>query len=116
MALALINNMKPEFKQFDIKLNRKEFLIERDGLRVISKSISGSSEDYYDFEELPHRRGYGIVVLSNKNNIRSSIEDADWKEISFMSTNGAYNLRTDLINQAFQFSLDKNMKLMYNIH
>ena len=71
---------------------------------------------YYDFEELPHRRGYGIVVLSNKNNIRSSIEDADWKEISFMSTNGAYNLRTDLINQAFQFSLDKNMKLMYNIH
>jgi hypothetical protein len=41
-----------EFKQFDLKLNRKKFTIEKDGLRAISKSISGSSEDYYDFEDI----------------------------------------------------------------
>lgn len=40
------------FKQIDLKLNRKEFIIEKDGLRVISKSISGRSEDYYDFEDI----------------------------------------------------------------
>ena len=41
-----------KFKQFDIKLNRKEFIIEKDGMRVLSKSLSGSSEDYYDFEDI----------------------------------------------------------------
>lgn len=40
------------FKQFDLKFNRKEFIIEDDGLRVISKSLSGRSEDFYDFIDI----------------------------------------------------------------
>ena len=54
---------------------------------------------YYDFEKLPQRRGYGIVVLSNKDHINSIIEKTNWSDVSFASTNGAYNLRFDLIEK-----------------
>tara|TARA_Y100000310_G_scaffold32520_1_gene30802 strand:+ start:1536 stop:1754 length:219 start_codon:yes stop_codon:yes gene_type:complete len=54
---------------------------------------------YDDFEKLPQRRGYGIVVLSNKNHINSIIEKTNWSDVSFISTNGAYNLRFDLIEK-----------------
>lgn len=43
------------FKQLDIKLNRKEFIIEKDGLRVISKSIGSQSEEYVDFEDIGNK-------------------------------------------------------------
>lgn len=55
---------------------------------------------YYNFEELPQRRGYGIVVLSNK--VKSVIEKTDWSNVSFISTNGAYNLRVDLIEKGIR--------------
>jgi hypothetical protein len=61
---------------------------------------------YYDFEELPQRRGYGIIVLSNK--IKSIIEKTNWSEVSFISTNGAYNLRVDLIEKGIV-----NKKVLY---
>ena len=44
---------------------------------------------YSNFEELPQRRGNGIVVLSNKDRMSSIIEKVDWVEASFVSTNGA---------------------------
>lgn len=52
---------------------------------------------YYDFEELPHRRGYGIIALSD--DVKPIIEEIDWSETSFVSTNGAHNLRVDLIEK-----------------
>jgi hypothetical protein len=69
------------FTQRDLKLNRKQFLIEKDGLRVVAKSISGRTEDYYDFEDIgdkiTHQKkrlliplfismmlfGYGTIIL-----------------------------------------------------
>jgi hypothetical protein len=52
---------------------------------------------YENFDDLPQRRGYGVVVLSNKSEILQLLKTTDWTVKSFMSTNGAYNLRFDLI-------------------
>ncbi len=54
---------------------------------------------YSDFEDLPQRRGYGIVVLSNHKKISYIIENMNWENIFFKSTNGAYNLRIELIEK-----------------
>jgi hypothetical protein len=54
---------------------------------------------YNDFESLPHRRGYGIISLSCKEEIDSIMNSIVWHEVSFPSTNGAYNLRFDLIQR-----------------
>lgn len=54
---------------------------------------------YPDFENLPQRRGYGIKILSNYEKISSIIENMNWGNVSFNSTNGAYNLRVDLIEK-----------------
>ena len=50
---------------------------------------------YDTFEDLPLRRGYGIVT--DDLAVRDVIEQTDWSDVAFCSTNGAYNLRTDLI-------------------
>lgn len=59
---------------------------------------------YEDFESLPHRRGYGIVILPNDENVRVRIREAlksiDWVKISFLGTNSSLNLRTSLIEEA----------------
>jgi hypothetical protein len=60
---------------------------------------SESMKLYSDFEDLPHRRGYGIVVIGDKDIISKAIESIDWSAVSFMSTNGAYNLRFDIIER-----------------
>lgn len=52
---------------------------------------------YSSFDELPGRRGYGIIVKSNQAEIANIIESTDWSDVAFVSTNGAYNLRFDLI-------------------
>lgn len=53
---------------------------------------------YKTFEELPNRRGYGVVFKTNKNELKELFyKNINWKEASFVSTNGALNLRTDLI-------------------
>lgn len=55
---------------------------------------------YASFEELPNKRGYGIKINKNKTKILKIIKSIDWKKISFLSTNSALNLRTDLIVNA----------------
>lgn len=52
---------------------------------------------YYNFNELPQNRGYGIILLEEKEKVGNIIKNTDWKNSSFKSTNGAYNLRFDLI-------------------
>lgn len=51
---------------------------------------------YDTFEDLPQRRGYGVVTLDKSLDL-SLIK---WEEKAFKSTNSAYNLRTDLIEKA----------------
>lgn len=55
---------------------------------------------YGSFEELPNRKGYGIVFLKDKKNMIKKSKEIDWSKISFLSTNSAYNLRTTLIIDA----------------
>ena len=54
---------------------------------------------YDNFEDLPHRRGYGIRVLNYKNEINNIMKNINWLDASFKSTNGSYNLRFDIIEK-----------------
>lgn len=56
------------------------------------------------FENLPQRRGYGIIV-ENKE-IFPIIEAIDWSKVAFYSTNGASNLRTSLITHAINEAIE----------
>lgn len=53
---------------------------------------------YNSFAELSNKRGYGVVFLKHKTElIDAFVNNIDWKEVAFLSTNSAINLRTDLI-------------------
>lgn len=53
---------------------------------------------YGSFKELPNKRGYGIKFKKNMEDLTNIfMKDINWEEIAFVSTNGALNLRTDLI-------------------
>ena len=64
----------------------------------------------YDFEELPHRRGYGIVSLIDKTIMDDVIKSIDWETESFKSTNGALNLRFDIIERSIWNQLPEQYK------
>ena len=52
---------------------------------------------YKSFEDLPGRRGYGIVFYKdNKENVTKA-NGIIWSDIAFLSTNSAYNLRSSQI-------------------
>ncbi|MCF0124558.1 MAG: restriction endonuclease subunit M [Bacteroidales bacterium] len=63
-------------------------------------------KEYENFEELPQRRGYGII-FNDKNDIRKIKNTINWKEIAFISTNNSFNLRTSLIIKAINSQLNK---------
>lgn len=52
---------------------------------------------YSSFDELPNRRGYGVVIHKEKSEISDLLYRHDWNITAFPSTNGALNLRTSLI-------------------
>jgi hypothetical protein len=52
---------------------------------------------YKSFEELPNKRGYGVIILKNKREITKIFKDTKWEEKAFLSTNCALNLRMSLI-------------------
>lgn len=55
---------------------------------------------YKLFESLPHRRGYGIVILKEKAKIKEILTKIDWEKVSFLGTNSSLNLRSSLIEDA----------------
>jgi hypothetical protein len=56
---------------------------------------------YKKFEDLPGKKGYGVVFFTEKNVMINKSENLDWSAISFLSTNSAYNLRTSIIFAQF---------------
>ena len=62
---------------------------------------------YYNFDDLPLKRGYGIKILKGNQDIINVMESTNWLEKSYQSTNGAYNLRTDIIQKVLT---DNNIK------
>ncbi len=61
-----------------------------------STTFSGM-KSYDSFYELPHQRGYGVVIKRNKREIKRILKNNDWEKTAFLSTNSALNLRTSLI-------------------
>jgi hypothetical protein len=57
---------------------------------------------YNSFNELPGRKGYGIVFHKNKTEMKEKCKNIDWSNISFLSTNSSYNLRTSTIITQFE--------------
>ena len=56
---------------------------------------------YKKFEDLPGKKGYGVVFFTKKADMIKKAETIDWSSISFLSTNSAYNLRTSIIFAQF---------------
>lgn len=54
---------------------------------------------FNNFEELPHRRGYGMVILKDKKEINKLLKETNWESVAFKSTNSAINLRSSLIEK-----------------
>ena len=71
---------------------------------------SDSMKVYDDFEKLPHRRGYGIVVSNHKDAIEDIVNQIQWSDVAFPSTNGASNLRFDIIEKTIWKNLPVTVK------
>ena len=53
---------------------------------------------YDNFEALPNRRGYGVVFKKEEKQLKELFyKKINWEKVAFVSTNGALNLRTDII-------------------
>lgn len=49
------------------------------------------------FKTLPHKRGYGIVILKDNQRVSKIFESINWNSVAFKSTNSANNLRSQII-------------------
>ena len=56
---------------------------------------------YKKFENLPGKKGYGVVFFIEKANMINKANTIEWSSVSFLSTNSAYNLRTSIIFNQF---------------
>lgn len=54
---------------------------------------------YDSFDALPNRKGYGVIFHANREELIAKSKAVDWKQVSFLSTNSAYNLRSSIIAQ-----------------
>lgn len=57
---------------------------------------------YATFDELPRKKGYGIVFNKNRETNLEKFKTLDWSKIAFLSTNSAYNIRTSQIQIQFE--------------
>ena len=69
---------------------------------------------YSNFEDLPHRRGYGIVSLVDRKVLDPVMQSIEWSKVSFSSTNGAFNLRFDIIEKTIWSSLPNDVRKQQN--
>lgn len=58
---------------------------------------------YINFEDLPGKKGYGVVFTDNKQDMIYKMLNIEWNKIAFLSTNSAYNLRSSQIYSLFNF-------------
>jgi hypothetical protein len=75
---------------------RNKDMIGKCDIYLPSTTFSGMKA-YDSFYDLPHQRGYGIVIYKNKKGIRQLLKNHNWEKTAFPSTNSALNLRTSLI-------------------
>ncbi len=58
---------------------------------------------YMNFEDLPGKKGYGILFTEDKSSMIDKMLNIEWNKIAFLSTNSAYNLRSSQIYSLFNF-------------
>ncbi|MFA5838677.1 MAG: hypothetical protein WC849_01935 [Candidatus Paceibacterota bacterium] len=75
---------------------RNRDMIDKCDIYLPSTTFNGM-KTYNSFYNLPHQRGYGIVVNKNKKEIKTLFKKINWEEVAFLSTNSALNLRTSII-------------------
>lgn len=75
---------------------RNKAMIDKCDVYLPSTCFSGMGA-YRRFDDLPNKRGYGVVIHKNKVAIKKLLVKNDWKKTAFPSTNGALNLRSSLI-------------------
>ena len=76
---------------------RNKKMLDKCDVYLPSTCFSGMRA-YNSFEELPNKRGYGVVFYKNKDVLlKAFFEKINWSNVAFLSTNSAINLRTDLI-------------------
>jgi hypothetical protein len=56
---------------------------------------------YMSFEDLPGKKGYGVVFTDDKQCMIDKMLSINWYEKAFLSTNSAYNLRSSQIYSLF---------------
>lgn len=76
---------------------RNKDMLDKCDVYLPSTCFSGMKA-YNSFEELPNKRGYGVVFYAHKTELKEIfLNKINWKNVAFLSTNSAMNLRTDLI-------------------
>lgn len=75
---------------------RNKHMIGNCDLYIPSTCFSGMKA-YTKFEDLPNKRGYGIIIHQKKREIKKILRNHDWEKTAFPSTNSALNLRSSLI-------------------
>lgn len=75
---------------------RNKDMIEKCDVYLPSTTFTGMKV-YKSFYDLPHERGYGVVIKRDKKEIKNILCNTDWEKTAFLSTNSALNLRTSLI-------------------
>lgn len=75
---------------------RNKDMIGKCDVYLPSTTFSGMKA-YNSFYDLPHQRGYGIVIKKNKREIKKLLNEINWEKIAFLSTNSALNLRRSII-------------------
>ncbi|MFH1968341.1 MAG: SAM-dependent methyltransferase [bacterium] len=91
---------------------RNKNMIGKCDIYLPSTTYSGMKA-YNSFYDLPHQRGYGIVINKNKETIKKILINNDWNKTAFSSSNSAINLRTSLIEDVVIKAgfFDKNLTL-----
>jgi len=77
---------------------RNKKMIGRCDVYLPSTTFSGMKA-YHSFYDLPHHRGYGIVIKQKTREIKNLLTKTNWEKVAFFSTNSALNLRTSLIQK-----------------
>lgn len=73
-------------------------MIDKCDIYLPSTCFGAENMRTYDrFDNLPGKKGYGVVFLGDKKMMINKSKNMDWVAVSFLSTNSSYNLRTSII-------------------
>jgi hypothetical protein len=82
---------------------RNKAMLEKCDIYLPSTCFGKDNMKYYtSFEDLPGRKGYGLVFNEKKKENIDKCKTIKWNEIAFLSTNSAYNLRSSQIYKLFE--------------